>query len=467
VDTLDDPRLTTETEPPTPASRVKLFGKVPWSFLPWAGLTLVAAAASMLRPAQGNQRFTMASEDGAIFTMQVRADGVLRSLVTEYAGYQNLIQRVVAAVASTMPLEWTPAIFYSVAAIIDGAAAVIAGRCAKNVGFSTFGASIIGATVLVLPAAGWEVPDLLTNVGWYVLATFVVFVGTYIVGYSPPLRWAIPLLVVAGLTAPLIAVALPPLAIVTYRRRRRVDVAILTTCACTTAIQLTTSLLSRGVPGGGQWAMLEIARQYAVRVVIGTAVGARIVPSAWSALGTAGSLCLAAIALVLIAYACLRGRSPASSPQNAAVLAYALYSSIAYIAAAIVVRPSFFFKELPIGLVVIDRQVQLWDGRYMAAPATALVFAAVFVGEQLAAKSRSWRRGALLVAAAYVAILIVNFPVDIHHDTLAHWTSQVRAQHSLCVASGGRHLVVIRYGITTNDPEWVVVLTCGQAFGPP
>jgi hypothetical protein len=466
VDTLDDPRLTTETEQATAPARVKLRGRVPWSFLPWAGLTLVAAAVSMLRPEQANQRFTMASEDGEIFTVQARAGGVMRSLVTEYAGYQNLIQRLVAAVAAPMPLEWTAAIYYSVAAVIDAAAAVIAGHCAKKAGFSAVGASIIGATVLLLPAGGWEVPDLLTNVGWYVLAAFVVFVGSYIVGYSPPLRWAIPLLVVAGLTSPLIAVALPPLAIVTYQRRRRVDVAILTTCVCTTVIQLITSLLARGVPGGGQWTLLEIARQYAVRVVLGAAVGARLVPSEWSALATVGSLCLAALALGLVGYAGLRVRLNAARPHHAVVLAYALYSSIAYIAAAIVIRPSFFFKELPVGLVVIDRQVQLWDGRYMAAPATALVFAAVLVGEQVAARSASWRRGALLAAAAYLAILIVNFPVDIHHDTLAHWSAQVRAQHVLCVASAGKHLVVIHYGITTNNPQWKVILSCGQAFGP-
>jgi hypothetical protein len=185
----------------------------------------------------------------------------------------------VAGGASGLALAWTPPIYYVAAAVIDATAAVIAGRCARGMGMSAPGASLVGAAVLVLPAAGWEVPLLLTNVDWYVLAASVVFVGAYLVGYTPPVGAVVPLLVVAGLTSPLLVIALPVLSFVTFRRRRRFDVAALATCATVTAIQLTTRALSSAVPGSGGWSPYEIVREYAVRVVIGGAVGARFVPT--------------------------------------------------------------------------------------------------------------------------------------------------------------------------------------------
>jgi hypothetical protein len=61
---------------------------------------------------------------------------------------------------------------------------------------------------------------------------------------------------------------------------------------------------------------------------------------------------------------------------------------------------------------------------------------------------------------------VVNFPVDLHHDSYAHWETQVHAQQQACSEHHGRGSVVIVYGIPTVNPSWKIRLSCRQAFGP-
>jgi hypothetical protein len=132
-----------------------------------------------------------------------------------------------------------------------------------------------------------------------------------------------------------------------------------------------------------------------------------------------------------------------------------------------VLRPSYFSRTLPIGEVVIDHRLQLWDGRYMAAPATALILAGVLV---IAKGQRHAAGHPKLVGAAaglgLAAMLILNFPVDLHRDSEAAWRAQVLAEQAACARQSGSGLVTIKYGIFTHPPEWRLVLTCRQAFGP-
>jgi hypothetical protein len=443
-----------------PRSRAWATPAPPWSWRRWVTFITLAFVVSFFRPDPSNQRFTMGSEDGAIFTHQVRSLGVLRSFDTPSAGYFHLLPRSVAAAASALPLAWTPSIYFTAAAAAAAVAAAVAGRCARGMELSAPGAAIVAASVLVLPAAGWEVPLLLTNVEWYVIAAFVVFIAAWIGGYEPPMQWTVPLLVVGGLTSPLLAISLPVILPVAYLRRRRLDVAVGVTCVCTTALQLVGWLAKGQISASGHWSVAEIIRVYAVRVVLGGALGARSVPYVWREFGAGGAITVAAVAIGALAAMGLRwGGAPRW------VCAYALYASVAYVAVAIVLRPHFFSPTLPIGQVVIDRQVQLWNGRYMAAPATALVVAAVLSGERLLRTSRLARCGVLAAAVLFVCVLAASFPIDLHHDSYAHWENQVHAQQLACNRDHGRGSVVIHYGIPTDAPAWTLRLTCRQAFG--
>jgi hypothetical protein len=432
-----------------------------WAWYTWVALIALGSAMSSLRPFPTDQRFTMGIEDGAIFTDQARILGVWRSFFTTYAGYLHFLPRCVAAIASGLPLAWSPVIYYSSAALVAGAAAAIAMRCARGMGLSALSSILVAAAVLILPAAGWEVPGELTNVEWPIIAVFVVFIISWIGGYQPRSRWAMALLVVAGLTSPLLVVSLPVIAIVAFRRRTRLDLAVLVTVVVTALVQFGARLGSSNVRGSGHWSVIEIVRDFAVRVVIGGTVGARYVPHTWAALGEAGSFLVAAIIAATVVVVGLTSRD-----RSRTILAYALYASVAYLVVAIVVRPKFFTPTLPIGQVVIDGRVELWDGRYMAASATALIVAAVYYGEQFLKRSGPIRATVIVAAVLYAGVLAANFPVDVHHDTYAHWQAQVHSQQRACDLEHGKGDVVIAYGIPTNAPAWKIHLSCQQAFGP-
>jgi hypothetical protein len=314
--------------------------------------------------------------------------------------------------------------------------------------------------VLIVPAAGWEIPLLLTNVEWFVIAAFVVFTTSWLWGYQPPIRWTVVLLAAAGLTSPLLVVSLPFIVVAALCRRRRLDIAVALTCVAVSVVQILGRFAGGTSPGSGHWSVIELIRYFAVRVVVAAITGARAIPHTFEVLGTLGALAVAALVVGgLVAFG-LRHRG---TPRL--IIGYALYSSIAYVAVAIVVRPGFFTPTLPIGQIVLDGRVELWNGRYVAAPATALVVAAVYVGDRLARRSQSARWIAVAAAVVFSAVLVASFPIDLHHDSAADWAEQLSTQHRACDARHGQGEVEIHYGIPTTHPAWTLQLTCAQAFG--
>ena len=159
---------------------------------------LVAFGVCLLRPADAGQRFTFGSEDASVFASQARSLGIWRSFHTTYAGYYHLLPRFVGAIASALPLRWSPPITFCAAAAFAAIASGLAYFCARGLRLSVSASLLVAAVVLLLPAAGYEMVGNLPNVEWYCLATVVVFVAAWLTGYQPPLGRTVALLVIAG-----------------------------------------------------------------------------------------------------------------------------------------------------------------------------------------------------------------------------------------------------------------------------
>ena len=110
---------------------------------------------------------------------------MLPSFTTTYSGYYHAIPRLTAALAVPFPVRWTPTLYTSMSVVISACCALIAFRCAEAIGLSRFGAVIVAAGVLLLPAGGAEVVNNITYVQWYVLGALVVFMAAWITGYRP------------------------------------------------------------------------------------------------------------------------------------------------------------------------------------------------------------------------------------------------------------------------------------------
>ncbi|HVN52525.1 MAG TPA: hypothetical protein VMT43_13910, partial [Acidimicrobiales bacterium] len=432
----------------------------PWAWWRWVLVIVAGAIGALLRTYPAAQRFAIASEDGVVFTKEARALGVLPSIVRTYAGYFHLVPRVTAAVASALPLSRTPLVYGWVAALFAGTCAAIAARSARGMGLSVLSSTVIGVVVLCLPASGWETAMWLTNLEWYVIATFVVFAAAWIGGYDPPMHWAVPLLIVAGLTSPLLMVSLPFLLVAAWVRHRRRDLVVPGVVAVTGAVHLVGRAFSNP-RGSGHWTLGELVRMYSVRVVGGALAGANGLARAYDHLGSGPFVALAVVVVVVLAVLGLRATS-----ARRLVLLYLLYASLVYVAVAVVVRPAFFARTLPVGLIVRDGRQTWWNLRYMAAPTVALTTAAVVLADGwLRARATLARVAAIVVYVAIAVVTVVNVPVYLHRDTLEHWYQGVSAAKAHCQATHGRGATAIPYGLFTHPPAFKLVLTCHQAFG--
>jgi hypothetical protein len=432
----------------------------PWRWSTWGLLIVAGSVVAALRVGPASQRFALGSEDGRIFTQQVRELGVVRSIFTTYAGYFHLVPRVIAALASPFSLDRTPLIYGIAAALVAGSCGAIVARCTWGMGLTMPVVALMWVAGVLLPASGWETAMWLTMAEWYVIATFVVFAGAWVAGYDPPGRWTWPILLVAGLTSPLLVTSLPFLLVAAWRRHRRSAWVVPGIVAATAVVHLVGRAISAPPSGAGHWTVDEIIRMYAVRVVGGAIGGANGLSNEVARLGVNTFYVLGVLAVVGLSLAAFR----LDLDRRIAVW-YLVYASVAYLAMAIVLRPAFFAHTLPIGEIVRDGRHTFWNLRYMAAPVAALTLAVlVFVDRGLRRGSVPTRAMAWTALCGLAVVLAVNVPVYLHRDTVANWDAQVAAARDSCA----HHMttsVRLTYGPFTSDPVWHLTLTCRQAFG--
>ena len=409
----------------------------------------------LLRPADGAQRFTLGSEDANVFVPQPRQVGLWRSLTTSYNGYQHLLPRLVGGIASLLPLRLTPTITYIGAAAVVAGAATVAYACVRGAGCSRPAAALIGATVLILPAGGYEVAGNLPNLEWYCLAASVVFVTTYLMGHRPSLRVTIPLLLLAGLTTPLLAVSLPFLAFAA-RRRGRHELAVLATAIGCVIVQLAEKVRTSGASQALVVDSHQIVRLGTVRVGAGAVLGDRLLPPFVDTFGLRSAEVVGALVLVIVAALVVVPRRARLASASAAVAAAAI------LLASLVLRAEWFaFPD--IGLT----DGVLANGRYMSVPALCLVLVVVLRVDRRAAStsSRPVRVAALAASAVIAAMLAVNVPVELHRPSRASFDEDLSRWQAVCAAHGNDGLMGVRTGPWPTAPGgFELLLGCHDAF---
>lgn len=426
---------------------------------------MVASGAELLRSVHASQRFSLWGEDGSTFLQQVHAQGILRSFFTTHAGYFHLLPRTFAAIFSTMPLPWSPVLFACAAAAVAASAALISYRCCTGVGVSPLMAALVATTVLLLPASGPEVVDVLTNVQWYCEAGVAVFVVALLGGYAPRPAPTATLLLIAGLTSPLVGLLLPFVAIAAAARRRRVDAVALVAVAVTAVAQLFGRAVSH-LGGGLAFHPLLTVRMYSVRVVDGAMVGDRFINEIYRLVSPLGAELLGAVAFVCVVVAASR----VPDPRVRSVMVSALALSVYLLAAATVLRPPLDSSAHLGGLVAIAGSSRTANGRYMGTPAACLILAVAaclsHTHRRLPSDAVNWQavNWRAIIVAPIVLMLAVNFPVDLYRFSLGNWEAQIRAARVLC-RSHPATAAVRAYNAPAPPFVWHIRLTCRQAFG--
>jgi hypothetical protein len=130
--------------------------------------------AALLRVDGGSPLRTMWAEDGATFLSQAESRSVADTLLHPYAGYLHLVPRLVAELASALPLSWADSVFAVAAALGSTALGILVFQATSGHIRSTLLRAAV-ATYFVLPPIGSEIFGVTANLHWFLLpAAFCV-----------------------------------------------------------------------------------------------------------------------------------------------------------------------------------------------------------------------------------------------------------------------------------------------------
>jgi hypothetical protein len=185
-------------------------------------LSVIALAAGavvlLLRIAGRSPLTTIWAEDRTVFLVQALASP--RHLFASYAGYLQLLPRLIAQLVSFLPLRDASAAFAISGAVIASAVALFVFHASAGHIRSVWLRGLLAAAVLLLPVAPLEIADSGVNTPWYLL--FALFWAAL---WRPRTRGGMALAALiaflAGASTPL-ALALAPLLILRIAALRRV-----------------------------------------------------------------------------------------------------------------------------------------------------------------------------------------------------------------------------------------------------
>jgi len=144
---------------------VRLFGYA-------GGLAAMTALALFRQPGVAATR-TLWAEDGVIFYAQALSKPFLRSVVTAYNGYDQLVPRLVAGLAQAVPVRDVPTVVALAGAVSLSALGCLVFHMARGHIASAVLRVLLVAAMVLLPVANFEMLDNLVNLPWWMFfATF-------------------------------------------------------------------------------------------------------------------------------------------------------------------------------------------------------------------------------------------------------------------------------------------------------
>lgn len=431
--------------------------------VPFIAIAAGALAVSLARSTHPSERFSFWGEDGNVFTTEVRSHGVLHSLTTTYAGYFELLPRLLAASVSGLPLQWTPPLYATLAMTVSAVVAAISFLAARDgLKLPVWASLTVSATLLLLPSSGPETFASLTNLEWYCEAGAIVFLAAWWHGWktSPVLTGLF--VFVAFATSPISFVVLPIILLRTLVRRNRLDLVILSSTLVASLYQGIAHLVARPVPTSGGVHVGKIISIYAVRVVDDALAGFDLSYTAWRALTPGGSV---VVGLALLGFLVASIAMCRSSRARGTALVLVALSVALYVLAALERDLSSLGN---VGFAPANGSAIPLAGRYMGTPSVCLELAVLILLAPRKAELRDvskepLRRVSLaLLCGVFGAFLVYNVPLDLGRFPLANWEKQVRTAQAYCRSHQGEGRISI---VNAPGRPWSVNITCRQAFG--
>jgi hypothetical protein len=416
-------------------------GRARWRNVAVAALAVLAATVvGLLRQPGIGPLDTIWAEDGQVFLTEAARHNLFHALATPYAGYYQLVPRLLAQLTTALPAGWAAAAFAIESALCTGLVMLLVYVASGAHLRSTLSRVVVAAIVVVMPLAN-EIPDSIANLHWAGLyAMFWVLLwtprGSAGAGAGPGgtagrIVAAAVVLLVAG--SDILVLIYLPLALWQVRRQRdRHSIVLAGLLSLGVAVQLA------GLVFGPSSRPLSpnpvpVVTGYVLRVVPSALVGER-----WLGTDTHSTrwLALAAVAWLLLAAAAVVAWRRSTRPIWRLAILALLYSAGLY--------------ALPVVLQGIATP------RYAAVPVMLLVTAIVAVFQP-----GSGSRVPLYALTALLAVVCVaNLRVlDNSRGSGPRWSDSLQSARITCQASpGGTASLLIppREAV----PQWHARLPC-------
>lgn len=424
----------------------------PSSGLGVTAIVMFSLAALLLVPQTSGWSLLHAhKEDGEIFLADALNRGPA-TLFDTYSGYLHLGPRLVAEVASALPLEYATILIGVLTAAVRGVVGVLATHAVAPYAPSLAWARVAGAIVVAAPVGMQESLGNLTNLRWFLVTGAVLAVW----GVFDRWGWALAAALVAGLAAmsdPL-AILVVPAALLRLGSLRP-GWRMLPSATLLMSVLLHAAWLQPGArePNLGGWFRSPVAhgQQLWVRAVTEAQFG----QSGSEVLILVGTVWLAVAAGALVPVLCILAARVSSDPGAVTFAVSLLVMSLLLVAATLT------FADL----AALDLAEWFSVGqasRYAVIP-SALGGAALVL-----LTARLWTGGSRplrLIGGASLALLALavaaDLPGDAHNSSGPRWAASLATARVSCVGEPNAREVVIRLTPDTVPRRWEMRTTCG------
>lgn len=372
------------------------------------------------------------AEDGTIFLGQALRNGWSGSVAKPFAGYFHVLPRLMAEVASTLPVSSAAAALSIMAAATVAALALVVYRATNAHLRSQPIRWVVAASLVVLPAAQEEVFNNIANLHW-----FLLFAAVWMLFWNPRSRWEVAVasvvVALAALSDPLAAILVPLAVLRLWSVRSWLGRAHALVLLAALGMQVTWMALS-GAEREGLHPSANVVRaggQYALHVVGQAVFGARLIDDSAKAVSwvlTAAAMAFVATVAVLVAR---RGREHLTLAVLLALFSFAFYA----------------VPVLSTGLS---------PPRYSVVPMLLLLSLTAYLLDGLEVVN-----GAAARAAAAAALVLVvagwglNFRVPNRRSVGPKWSVELARAERRCADTGRR-----RETVAITPDTWEIVLPC-------
>jgi hypothetical protein len=408
------------------------------------GALAIGGIALVLLRSGGAPLDSVLAEDGWIFLGGALAEPFPTPVFTSFAGYLNLLPRLIAEAATLVPLDWAAATIAVASSAVTVLSAFVVWHASSGHLRDPLLRGFMALSVVLVGVVGEQTLANISYLQW------VLFMPTFWLLLWRPASTrsaaaGASFLMVSVASTPLALVLVPIAALRIFAVRRTPDVVLVGGFATGALAQLVTILLAESTATAGVWRD-ELLTAYLVRVTSGVILGHRGSAEFWEAAGNA-LLIASGVALAILVLAAMRPHAGRPLSLLAIALSVALFLVSGY-------------QRDPLGgLIWEEGESHVGFARYTVVPALLLIVAILVQLQHrpIRIAQATWRRVRLGVLGLLAAAAISSFYVG-DDSRPVKWSTEIDAGRERCEMDAE----LANTEVPVSPPGWTMSIPCSE-----